>query len=86
MFIDISTLSTDICHNVLLSLCIYSIVSKPWNKWRSHGPSLTVSSLFQAMRGAEQQLRAAEVQPGPGDLEFMAISWRFYGDFMGSTF
>ena len=52
---------------------------------RSHGPRLTVSSLFQAMRGAEQQLRAAEVQPGPGDLEFMAISWRFYGDFMGIT-
>ena len=49
---------------------------------RSHGP--TVSSLkFQAMRGAEQQLRAAEVQPGPGDLEVMAISWPFHGDFMG---
>ena len=68
MLIDISTLPTiDIFHNVLLiSLYIYSIVLKleweiPWSKSRP---------VFQAMRGAEQQLRAAEVQPGPGDLEF----------------
>jgi len=79
MFIDISTLSTDICHNVLLSLCIYSIVSKPWNKWEipwSKSDSLVSVPGHERCGAAVASSRSAARARRPGiHGHFMAILW-----------